>query len=786
MRRSSIGSPATCARRRHERRSVTGQIRRLPGRAARRLGRLFDAHSPLAPPGRQRLRAGRAERDRFARLAAARPISPLVTGPLVTVVVVGRDPEALPSWLSRIAAWTDYRPTELLTARTTSDGRAESVDALVARGQGELVCLLDPRARPVRPDWLGHLVGALEDDAAAVGPTLVRRPARGPVRYEQHSADLSVVSRGLDFARVDGIVRPAPIGLGSDPFAPGSERIEAVPGLSLACLLVRREQFLAAGGYPVGYLSDLDDAGPDGTLYAAADLACRLRADGRTFLLAGSALVSVRPMPAARNLAGRRAGKNPSRATRHGGSATDAETFNDRFGPRVRREVLDDILADRRQWSRRPIRLAFVGGPQLPVADERVLVVERASALASGEPWTADLDIVVVGALGTRIRELPGGIVRVAMVGGERQEPPEDLDDYDVVLAEDPTVATALERQRSKTIRVVDQVGDPVSAILSALAGWNIATKFAVRIEASNWPNADRWGDYHFARSLQRWLERSGQPTTVRLLQDWTSDAAARDDATIHLFGRHPARNRASQINVLWQISHPALATEELYDAYDLAFVASRQFAARMAAVTHIPVAPLLQATDPERFYPERTGPFHDVLFVANQRADRLVVQWLSGTDLDLAVYGKGWEDRLAPGILQGDRIPNDELHRYYSSATVVLNDTWADMRAEGFISNRVFDALASGAFVISDDIAGLTEELAGAVPVYRDAMELRRLIDEALAAPEHSRVRAAEGRKIVLERHTFEQRAGTIVAAVRSRARDRPVRLTVGQPARR
>ena len=37
-----------------------------------------------------------------------------------------------------------------------------------------------------------------------------------------------------------------------------------------------------------------------------------------------------------------------------------------------------------------------------------------------------------------------------------------------------------------------------------------------------------------------------------------------------------------------------------------------------------------------------------------------------------------------------------------------MLADHWDDMREHGFISNRIYDALACGAVVVSDDVAGL------------------------------------------------------------------------------
>ena len=91
-------------------------------------------------------------------------------------------------------------------------------------------------------------------------------------------------------------------------------------------------------------------------------------------------------------------------------------------------------------------------------------------------------------------------------------------------------------------------------------------------------------------------------------------------------------------------------------------------------------------------------------------------------------MYGNGWDKHgLDARHLRGGYIPNEDLRRFYSSASIVLNDTWEDMRAAGFISNRIYDALACGAFVLSDDVAGLADEFDGGVAVYRDEAGLAR-----------------------------------------------------------
>jgi hypothetical protein len=168
---------------------------------------------------------------------------------------------------------------------------------------------------------------------------------------------------------------------------------------------------------------------------------------------------------------------------------------------------------------------------------------------------------------------------------------------------------------------------------------------------------------------------------------------------------------------------------------------------------------------DPDRFWPDPTGPAEELLFVANSRKiQRRIVADLAGTEHDLSVYGHGWtSDLINLRFVKGDLIPNADLRRHYSSAKIVLNDHWDDMRAEGFISNRIYDAVACGAFVISDHVDGIEEEFGGAVVTYREAAELEPLIGRYLADGAERKRLGELGRDIVVERHTFDQRAGVL-----------------------
>jgi spore maturation protein CgeB len=95
----------------------------------------------------------------------------------------------------------------------------------------------------------------------------------------------------------------------------------------------------------------------------------------------------------------------------------------------------------------------------------------------------------------------------------------------------------------------------------------------------------------------------------------------------------------------------------------------------------------------------------------------------------------------------------------------VVLNDHWDDMARDGFLSNRLFDAAASGALVVTDPVPGVEELFGGAVLPYRDVAELRALLRRGDAVSDVER--AERGTRIGTE-HSFRRRAETLLDAVR------------------
>jgi O-antigen biosynthesis protein len=281
---------------------------------------------------------------------------------------------------------------------------------------------------------------------------------------------------------------------------------------------------------------------------------------------------------------------------------------------------------------------------------------------------------------------------------------------------------------------------------------------------------AARWGDWHLANDLARAVGRLGYRVRVQTADQ--VDDVETGACAVHLVlrGLQPTRPVAGPRHVLWVVSHPETVDERDCDEADLVLVASERFAAELRARTATPVEVLLQATDHHRFFPRRPDPRYDhpVAVVAKTRdVMRPIVGDALAAGLRPAIFGSGWEAFVDSDLIVADYVPNDELPVLYSSVGVLLNDHWDTMRAWGFVSNRLFDALACATPVVSDPMPEIATMFGGAVPTYRDPDELHALVTAALDDAGAARRRADRGRAQVLARHTFDHRARHLVDAL-------------------
>lgn len=295
---------------------------------------------------------------------------------------------------------------------------------------------------------------------------------------------------------------------------------------------------------------------------------------------------------------------------------------------------------------------------------------------------------------------------------------------------------------------------------------------FSIKLPIPREDEKTLWGDYYLGLGLKSALERVGHSTELHITPDWEEPAACYADTSLLLRGLTSHNPKHEQFNALWLISHPDKVAIEELDAYDIVFVASIKYADQLASQTKTPVVALLQCTDLEFFHSPEAGetnkPVHEVLFVGNSRkVMRKALAELLPCQYDVAVYGSHWEGLIDSSYVRASHIPNSKLTTYYSHARVLLNDHWEDMRSKGFISNRIFDALASGAFLVTDDVAGLADQFPPkALNTYTDGDELREIVSQRLTEPsnpdeEKQRITLCQN---AVKQHTYDARIEKIL----------------------
>ena len=300
--------------------------------------------------------------------------------------------------------------------------------------------------------------------------------------------------------------------------------------------------------------------------------------------------------------------------------------------------------------------------------------------------------------------------------------------------------------------------------ILSKLRN-NEYGELTISIKSPNPIAQKNWGDYFFALSLKKYFERKGFNVLVHERENWYCDTE-NTDITIVLKGYNieylPNKNH---LNVMWNLYNPHIIPNEEFEKYDYIFVASYQSAETIKNKVNKPVEPLLQCTDHESFYPEpNTECEEDILFIGNTRGFfRQIIKDTLDTEFDVSIYGAEWDSYIDSKYIKGEFIPNEELHKYYSSCKILLNDHLESMKKYDYLSNRLFDALACETLIISDKVPSI-DLFEGAVITYDDVDDLNEKIKYYLNNEEERKLKAKKGREIVIENHTFQKRVDYIL----------------------
>lgn len=289
-----------------------------------------------------------------------------------------------------------------------------------------------------------------------------------------------------------------------------------------------------------------------------------------------------------------------------------------------------------------------------------------------------------------------------------------------------------------------------------------------IAIKTPNPTSEKHWGDYFFALSLKKSFQKKGFNVFIQEREFWNDDED-KIDIVLVLRGLIEYNPNPNHLNLMWNISHPNDIKLEEYEKYDYVFIASNEYAKEINEKITTNVNPLLQCTDTELFFPLKNDDYaEDILFVGITRGIfRQIIKDISQTNHDFSVYGYGWEKYIDKKFIKGSFIQNNVLNQAYSSCKILLNDHWGDMIDHDFPSNRLFDALACGTFVISDNIKSANELFEGTIVTYDSVEDLDKKIKYFLNNDAEREYLAKKGQELVLRKHTFDNRVDEILDTI-------------------
>ena len=241
---------------------------------------------------------------------------------------------------------------------------------------------------------------------------------------------------------------------------------------------------------------------------------------------------------------------------------------------------------------------------------------------------------------------------------------------------------------------------------------------------------------------------------------------------------------RSGTITALWTTDAPIQFRPilESAKAYDHVFCQGTE-AITLLSPLGVDAKWLPMACDPDHHYPvtlsasERRFYATELAFVGSYYPNRAeLLERL--TDFNLGVWGPGWHQLTAASPLnaciRGAHTPPDVWRRIYSGSQIVLAVHYRDPDNRVPVyqaSPRIFEAMACGATVLSDDQRDVFDLFEADRDLIRfsHADELAEKANYYLNDPAACRRIARNGRATVLERHTYAHRIQTLLAMVTS-----------------
>ena len=270
--------------------------------------------------------------------------------------------------------------------------------------------------------------------------------------------------------------------------------------------------------------------------------------------------------------------------------------------------------------------------------------------------------------------------------------------------------------------------------------------------------------------AMIRAFERIGY-NVVSSAEDNLYPANAEDaGVNIYVRGYNPFKElnpNKKAVSVLYLQDFDSLYPEEL-DAFDGIATPSRDFYDYVIGAGYAAVL-LPEFTDPSIFFPvaPREDLARDLLYVGDNDRHSQAVAAAMDAKLPIEIFGRFWAGNIDDVYIKGEYIHENDLNAYFSSAKINLVNVSAHEAEIGIIPSRIFDVAASKGFIIAPYNKAIEAAFGDAIPMFKNAEELKALYDEYLNNPEARAEKAEKAYRIAVAEYNvdaFVQRVNGLI----------------------
>jgi glycosyltransferase involved in cell wall biosynthesis len=279
-------------------------------------------------------------------------------------------------------------------------------------------------------------------------------------------------------------------------------------------------------------------------------------------------------------------------------------------------------------------------------------------------------------------------------------------------------------------------------------------------------------GDLYVALGLARALLSHGYGISIVPRERWYAQTR-RDDIVIAMLPEFDSRAIPSERRTIAWIRNETVKwiSSGRLPLYDQVLVTSELSRLAVQLHTSLPAAVLPIAVDAALFGTDSLRSRKSISTTANHwgtERDVHTALRLAPANAPIDWYGVS---RSKDGLINRwnrGTLSYFELPAVYQRSSIVIDDLNHTTKPFGNHNSRLFEALAAGALPIVNTALGLEELGLEELPVYRTAEELASYIATAASRSAEIAELAARLRALVLEKHTFDQRAKTFIELTR------------------